>query len=97
MRTRVKDAICDALRDAGRPKPLPPDGPADLPLFVSCFQVMYTMVGCATATLQHYRTLLHDHHPARHMTRPFLCSTPIQMLYCTALHCIHQHLCTPAG
>ena len=39
MRTRVKDAICDALRDAGRPKPLPPDGPADLPLFVSCFQV----------------------------------------------------------
>jgi hypothetical protein len=39
VRTRVKDAICDALRDAGRPKPLPPDGPADLPLFVSCFQV----------------------------------------------------------
>lgn len=41
VRTRVKDAICDAARDAGRGKPLPPESgyPADLPLFVSCFQV----------------------------------------------------------
>lgn len=38
----MKDAICDEMRDAGRGKPLPPESGrhADLPLFVSCFQVL---------------------------------------------------------
>ena len=37
--TRVKDAICDHLRDAKRPKPPPPEhgGTADVPLYVSFF------------------------------------------------------------
>lgn len=47
VRTRVKDAICDAIRDAGRPKPLPPapEESPDLPLFISCFQVPYMSAG----------------------------------------------------
>ena len=56
VRTRVKDAICDALRDAGRPKPLPPDGHAELPLFVSCFQVSITVPDrCPSAAVMHPR------------------------------------------
>ena len=38
--TRAKDAICDALRDAGRPKPPPPPSgqPGDVPLFLSAYR-----------------------------------------------------------
>jgi hypothetical protein len=41
--TRTKDAVCDALRDAGRPKPMRPDfkDEANMPLLLSCFQVRF--------------------------------------------------------
>lgn len=63
-RTRVKDAICDAIKDARNDKPMPPaDGQvADLPLFITCFQdrfLLYRDMSGASLHQRGYRAAMH--------------------------------------
>lgn len=67
--TRAKDAICDALREAGRSKPEPPrDGEtASLPLFLSAFRdeaVLYRDLCGASLHKRGYRSGLPIHKAA---------------------------------
>ncbi|KAG1660377.1 hypothetical protein FOA52_012670 [Chlamydomonas sp. UWO 241] len=62
--TRIKDAICDALRDAGRPKPPPPDRGVvpDLPLYASLFRDTYALYRDLSGISLHrrgYRDAMH--------------------------------------
>lgn len=62
--TRVKDAICDHLRDAKRPKPAPPQPGhiADVPLYVSFFNDVMKVFRDLSGTSLHrrgYRDAMH--------------------------------------
>ena len=62
--TRTKDAVCDALRDMGRPKLVRPDfaDEADLPLLLSCFRdrvILYRDMSGASLHKRGYRDAMH--------------------------------------